>query len=223
MAGAVRKEQEMSGVKKILRFQKNDEVLQALSKADEKINYLIQLIGDYTLELERDFFKALVQSIVGQQLSIKAAETIFARLENLCGQVTPERILSLSENELKSAGLSKKKIEYIKDLSEKVISGAVDLEKLDSMNDEEVIRTLVQVKGIGRWTAEMFLIFSLGRPDIFSLLDFGLQLAVKGLYGLSDWPDKKTLDSISQRWKPYRTAASLYLWEAKNRGYINLT
>ncbi|KXG77708.1 DNA-3-methyladenine glycosylase [Fervidicola ferrireducens] len=213
----------MSGVKKILRFQKNDEVLQALSKADEKINYLIQLIGDYTLELERDFFKALVQSIVGQQLSIKAAETIFARLENLCGQVTPERILSLSENELKSAGLSKKKIEYIKDLSEKVISGAVDLEKLDSMNDEEVIRTLVQVKGIGRWTAEMFLIFSLGRPDIFSLLDFGLQLAVKGLYGLSDWPDKKTLDSISQRWKPYRTAASLYLWEAKNRGYINLT
>ena len=213
----------MSGVKKILRFQKNDEVLQALSKADEKINYLIRLIGDYTLELERDFFKALVQSIVGQQLSIKAAETIFARLENLCGQVTPDRILSLSENELKSAGLSKKKIEYIKDLSEKVMSGAVDLEKLDSMDDEEVIRTLVQVKGIGRWTAEMFLIFSLGRPDIFSLQDFGLQLAVKGLYGLSDWPDKKTLDSISQRWKPYRTAASLYLWEAKNRGYINLT
>lgn len=223
MAGAIRKEQEMSGVKKILRFQKNDEVLQALSKADEKINYLIQLIGDYTLELERDFFKALVQSIVGQQLSIKAAETIFARLENLCGQVTPDRILSLSENELKSAGLSKKKIEYIKDLSEKVMSGAVDLEKLDSMDDEEVIRTLVQVKGIGRWTAEMFLIFSLGRPDIFSLQDFGLQLAVKGLYGLSDWPDKKTLESISQRWKPYRTAASLYLWEAKNRGYINLT
>ncbi|MDN5331916.1 MAG: DNA-3-methyladenine glycosylase [Tepidanaerobacteraceae bacterium] len=213
----------MSGVKKILRFQKNDEVLQALSKADEKINYLIRLIGDYTLELERDFFKALVQSIVGQQLSIKAAETIFARLENLCGQVTPDRILSLSENELKSAGLSKKKIEYIKDLSEKVMSGAVDLEKLDSMDDEEVIRTLVQVKGIGRWTAEMFLIFSLGRPDIFSLQDFGLQLAVKGLYGLSDWPDKKTLMRISQPWKPYRTAASLYLWEAKNRGYINLT
>lgn len=213
----------MKRVKKILRFCQNDEALKVLSKADEKIGQLIDLIGDYTLELERDFFKALVQSIVGQQLSIKAAETIFARLENLCGQVTPDSILSLSENELKSAGLSNKKIEYIKDLSEKVMWGAIDLEKLDYMGDEEVIRTLVQVKGIGRWTAEMFLIFSLGRPDIFSLDDFGLKLAVKGLYGLSDWPDKKTLDFLSQRWKPYRTAASLYLWEAKNRGLLNLT
>ncbi|ADL07044.1 DNA-3-methyladenine glycosylase family protein [Thermosediminibacter oceani] len=207
--------------KKILRFQKDDPALKALSKADEKMAYLIHLIGDYSLELEEDYFQSLVQSIVGQQLSMKAADSIWRKLQDLCGEVTPARILSLSEDELRSAGLSKKKIEYIKDLSEKVLSGILDLDKIDSMADEEVIEALVRVKGIGRWTAEMFLIFSLGRPDVFSVADLGLQRAVKWLYGLSDWPDKKFLIECSQRWKPYRTAASLYLWEAKNRGIVD--
>ncbi|MCG0276720.1 MAG: DNA-3-methyladenine glycosylase [Thermosediminibacteraceae bacterium] len=207
--------------KKILRYQKDDQALKALSKADEKMAYLIQLIGDYSLELEEDYFQSLVQSIVGQQLSMEAAETIWKRLQDLCKEVTPEKILSLSEEELRSAGLSKKKIEYIKDLSEKVLSGVLDLDKIDSMTDEEVIEALLQVKGIGRWTAEMFLIFSLGRPDVFSVEDLGLQRAIKWLYGLSDWPDKKFLIECSKRWKPHRTAASLYLWEAKNRGLVD--
>jgi len=208
----------MTSEKKVLVFRKGDEILKALSEADERMAYLIELIGDYSLELEGDFFQSLVQSIVGQQLSTKAADSIWKKLKDFCGEVTPAKILGLEEDELRSVGLSKKKIEYIKDLAGKVESGALDLKKLDTMSDEDIIRTLLQVKGIGRWTAEMFLIFSLGRLDVFSVQDYGLQLSVKWLYELPDWPDKSCLVELSQRWKPYRTVASLYLWEAKNRG-----
>lgn len=160
------------------------------------------------------YFQNLVEAITNQQLSGKAASTIFGRVRNLCkGKIGPEVILKLSETKLRGAGFSFAKIKYIKDLSSKVKSGELEINKLDKLEDEEVIKELVAVKGIGRWTAEIFLIFALARPDIFLVDDLGIQKGFERVTG-KKWDKVKSAYFAEKHWKPYRTPAAWYLWRS---------
>ncbi len=203
-----------------LEFKIGDDILQTLCSSDPRMALLIKKIGNYELNLRTDYFPSLVRSIIGQQLSVVVARTIWQRTETLCGEVTPQVIACLDDGELKKIGLSGKKISYIKDLSQRVLNGEIDLNRFVSLPDNEIIDRLVKVKGIGRWTAEMFLIFSLGRPDVLSLGDLGLKRSIEWLYGLKKPPAERTMCMYAKKWVPYRTVASLYLWEVLNRGLI---
>lgn len=166
-------------------------------------------------------FRSLVESIVSQQLSVKASDTIFGRFVELFGMKasgkffpTPEQILKMPDAKLRKVGLSGSKVKYIKDLAQKVHKKEVQLNRLHRMSDEEVIEHLVQVKGIGRWTGEMFLMFSLTRPDIFSHGDLGLRNAIKKLYKFRKPPSTKQIEKIVSKWSPHKTLASRYLWKS---------
>lgn len=187
-----------------------------LSAADPVIARLIAERGTCRLEPDPRHFLVLVRAIVGQQISVKAAASIRGRLAGLMpgGEVTPEGIVALDEEQLRAAGLSRPKARYIRDLAEKVVAGVVELARLPEMEDEEVIRELVQVKGIGRWTAEMFLIFCLGRLDVLSVDDMGVRAAVRRAYGLSALPGKPELHAIAEPWHPYASIATWYLWRS---------
>lgn len=146
---------------------------------------------------------------------------IYERVKSRCGgALTPEAILPVPDMDLREAGLSNAKVAYIKDLAGKVMAGELHLDSFRGMADDEVLIELMKVKGVGKWTAEMFMIFSLGRPDILSLGDAGIQRAIKWLYGLEGNMDAAFLKSCSHNWAPYRTAASLYVWSAINKGYV---
>lgn len=167
----------------------------------------------------RNHFHSLVEAIVSQQLSVKASDTIFARFRKLFpGRAfpKPEAILKMSHAKLRSAGLSDAKAKYIKDLAQKVHAKEVMLHKLEKMSNEEVVEYLVKVKGIGRWTAEMFLMFSLQRPDVFSHGDLGLRNAIIKLYGFKKPPTEKQIEKIVAKWSPHKTTASRYLWKSLN-------
>lgn len=173
--------------------------------------------GDYLFTLKKhDFlFDRLVESIISQQLSVRVADVIYERVLNLMPKkkLDPKAILKIDDQSLRSAGLSFGKIKYIKDLSEKVSSGELDLENLENLNNEEVIENLTSVKGIGRWTAEMFLMSALGRPDVFSHGDLGLKNAIKKIYSLPEYDIKKA-EEIVIKWSPYRTIAAKILWKS---------
>lgn len=167
-------------------------------------------------KVSTNLFRDLLEAIMSQQLSSKAASTIFGRFLDLFPgnqTPTPEEVLKLSEENLRCCGVSHQKASYLKSLSEEIVSGRLVLEKLHTLSDEEIITDLTKVKGIGRWTAEMFLIFSLGRQDTFSVGDLGLRTAVSKLYGV-DREDKTKIEQISQKWAPYRSIASLVLWRS---------
>jgi DNA-3-methyladenine glycosylase II len=162
-----------------------------------------------------DHFTALVRAITGQQLSTKAAATIFARLAALMPEgVTPAALGSLTDEQLRAVGMSRQKMAYFRDLSEKVLSGALPLDSLDAMSDEEVIAALTQVKGIGRWSAEMFLMFRLHRPDVLPVGDLGIVNAIKNVYRLRKTPTADRIRKIGEPWRPYRSVASWYLWRS---------
>jgi DNA-3-methyladenine glycosylase II len=186
---------------------------------------LIERVGEIDLEtrLQRrseerpaDAYGALLRAIVGQQLSTKAARTIYLRVCGLFGDSTPspEQLLEASEDDLRGAGLSGRKVEYIRDLAAHVLSGELELDRLEELSDEEAIAELVAVRGLGQWTAEMFLIFHLGRPDVLSGGDLGIRKAVQGEYGLEEMPTPQQVLEIGERWRPNRSLASLYLWES---------
>lgn len=160
---------------------------------------------------KKDYFLDLVDAIVSQQLSGKAASTIFNRVKLGLGEkVIPEKVLKTPDSKFRSWGLSRQKTSYLKDLAQKVKSGDVKIKKLDGLSDEEVMKELVAVKGIGRWTAEMFLMFTLARPDIFPTDDLGIQKGIAKL--LKKKISSQKMDKFAERWKPYRTAASWYVW-----------
>jgi DNA-3-methyladenine glycosylase II len=163
-----------------------------------------------------DYFVDLIETIIGQQLSGKAADTIFGRFKNLMpdGLVTPENILKIGDEKIREAGMSYSKIKYIKGVSHEVLNNGLDLKKFDQESDEIVREELIKLKGIGPWSAEMFLMFSLGREDIFSPGDQGLKNAIKKLYGFNNEPTEKEMLEISIKWKPYRTYASRILWKS---------
>lgn len=163
-----------------------------------------------------DYFFDLADAIISQQLSIKAAATILKRFVALfpAEKVTPEAVLAVDTEVMRGAGLSYAKIKYIKDLAEKTLASGIVFEQFSLMTDEEIIEELMKVKGIGRWTAEMFLMFTLQRPDVFSYGDLGLRNAMKKLYSFASEPTKEEAEKIAENWKPYRTIASRYLWKS---------
>lgn len=161
-----------------------------------------------------DLFLDIIDTIISQQLSKKAGDTILARfLELFKIEVTPQAVLKISDKKLKKTGISFQKISYIKGVTKAFVDGSIKLEHLSSLPDEEVIIELTKLKGLGRWSAEMILMFSLNRLDVFSSGDLGLCSAVAKLYGI-DRKDKKKIEEISIKWKPYRTIASRYLWKS---------
>jgi DNA-3-methyladenine glycosylase II len=160
-----------------------------------------------------DPFRALVSAIISQQLSTKAAATIKARLDALIGApLTPSRVALVADDALRGVGLSRQKIAYLRDLCERVSSGEVALDALDTMPDDEVIATLTSIKGIGRWTAEMFLMFRLHRPDVLPVGDLGIVKAVQRAYGMRKVPSPERLTKLGEQWRPYRSIACWYLW-----------
>jgi DNA-3-methyladenine glycosylase II len=162
-----------------------------------------------------DHFTALVRAITGQQLSTKAAATIFARLAALMpGGVTAEALTAVTDDQLRAVGMSRQKGAYFRDLSEKVLSGALPLDSLDAMSDDEVIAALTQVKGIGRWSAEMFLMFRLHRPDVLPVDDLGIVNAIWRVYRLRKKPTADRIRKLGEAWRPYRSVASWYLWRS---------
>jgi DNA-3-methyladenine glycosylase II len=190
-----------------------------LAKADPALGELIERVGPLELPHLREPFVALARSIVGQQLSMQAAATIWLRV-NLGGPLTPERLATAPEEELRAAGLSRAKVGYLRDLSERVIDGRLELDSLPSLPDDELITELTQVRGIGRWSAEMFLIFALGRPDVLAADDVGLQRAAGWLLGLGRNATPKELAEAGEKWRPYRSLASLYLWKSLEQGLV---
>ncbi|AVK85923.1 DNA-3-methyladenine glycosylase 2 family protein [Lysinibacillus sp. B2A1] len=207
---------------KKIKFDLESKELIALKEVDPQLAKLILLIGENSFDLKEDRFSALIRSIIGQQLSVKAASTISSRLCNLVNnQVNPFTIEKVTDEALREVGISKQKISYIRDLCLKVQSQEVNLLILDKLPDSEVIQTLTNVKGIGLWTAEMFLIFSLGRKNILSLGDVGLQRASRWLYGTNNNDNKLILQEKGENWKPYCSIASLYLWDAIDYGFVD--
>ena len=191
-----------------------------LSKADPHLAGVIKTVGKYSIKIRTNAFQSLVESIIYQQLAGSAANIIYTRFINHYNNVLPKpmQIISTSDIELKSKiGLSSNKVQYLKDLSTKVEQGKINLELLSTMSDEEVIAELTLVKGIGRWTSEMFLIFCLGRPDILPVTDLGIRKAVHKLYSLPELPKPAELLAISQPWRPHRTVASWYLWKSLSK------
>lgn len=190
-----------------------------LRASDPIMRASIDLVGPFTLRLERNRFRMLVRSIVSQQISTSAARSIRKRLEQLVApaRVTAQRLAGLDRDQLRSAGLSNQKATYILDLTEKVTNGDLRLRNVGRMSDEDVISELTKVKGIGYWTAQMFLIFSLGRLDVLPHDDLGIRTAIRDLYELDKLPDKTTSERIARPWRPYASLASWYCWRSLER------
>ncbi len=193
-----------------------------LRAADPVIATLIDEIGvdglgDPRAGRPRDHYGALVRSIVGQQLSTSAARAIYARLtDRFAGRApTPAEVLADDPDSLRvAAGLSHAKVRYLRSLAEHVLGGSLDLESLDSLPDDEVVAQLTAVKGIGLWSAQLYLMFHLGRPDLIAVGDLGLRKAIMARYGLPNLPDTAEMERIAEPWRPYRTLASRFLWRS---------
>ena len=190
-----------------------------LMRRDPVLGAIISKYGACAIKTgrEADIFCGLVESIVSQQLSTKAAATIYGRLRALMpdgGAPTPHAILPLSDEALRGVGLSRQKVSYVRDLSRRMIEGSLQTDAFAAMSDDEVVAQLTQIKGIGRWTADMILIFRLARPDILPVGDLGIVKAVQKAYRLRKTPDAKRLLALGERWRPYRSIASWYLWRS---------
>lgn len=196
-------------------------IIAHFEKTDPKLHAVLLKVmkthGDYIFTLKKhDFlFDRLVESIISQQLSVRVADVIYERVLNLMPQkkMNPKEFLRIKEEILRSAGLSFGKIKYLKDLSAHVAGGSLDLEELQHLSNEEVIEKLTAVKGIGKWTAEMFLMSALGRPDVFSHGDLGLKNAFKKIYGVTEYNETEA-EEIVIKWSPYRTIAARVLWKS---------
>jgi len=192
-----------------------------LMRADKVIRRLMEERGPIDPAIDRrgsrpDPWEALARAIVGQQLSTRAARSIWEKLVGQFGGKlpTPEQLLRKRRETLRKAGLSNAKVEFLRDLAMRVKDGRLDLGRLQELPDEDVIAALIEVKGVGRWTAEMFLIFHLGRPDVVSVGDLGIRRAVQIAYGMDDLPGPEELVKLAEEWRPHRTLACLYLWRS---------
>ncbi len=184
-------------------------------KQDPNLTKIIEYVGDYQIKKRNNHFAVLVESIISQQLASAAAEAIFTRFKKIYPKFpTASQILKTKDAKLRSAGLSNMKIEYLKDLAQKIEGGKLKMRSLSKLTDEEIVEHLTQVKGIGRWTAEMFLIFSLGREDVLPTGDLGLRKSIQMAFSMSELPKPKEVEKIGMRWKPYRSVATWYLWKS---------
>jgi DNA-3-methyladenine glycosylase II len=198
-----------------------DAATEHLRAADPVLRALIDRIGPLDEEARRrgrpaDPYGALLRAIVGQQLSTRAARTIYGRLLELFGGrvPTPAELLAVEPDTLRAAGLSRAKVAYLRDLAERVERHELELDRFAELPDDEVSAQLLAVKGLGRWTVDMFLIFHLRRPDVLAVGDLGIRRAVELAYALPSRPDAATLERLAEPWRPYRTAACLYLWHS---------
>ena len=193
-----------------------------LAAADPVMAELVERVGPLAVDQRRrgrptdDLYGALLRTIVGQQLSVAAARTIYGRVLDIYdGEVpTPKQVLATDVADLRGAGLSGRKAEYIRDLAAHVESGELEIDRLREMPDEEVIAEIVAVRGLGRWSADMFLMFTLGRPDVLPVDDLGIRRAIKLAYGLDELPAAAEMERIAEPWRPHRTLACMYLWES---------
>ena len=202
-------------IKRTTRNSKHKAALAHLKKADPILSKLIGQVGDCLMEFGEPTFHSLAESILYQQLNGKAAATIFDRFTALAGNpLTPRGILKLTDAQMRGVGLSRQKTSYLRDLAEKTDAGLLDFERLPEMSEEEVITHLTQVKGVGVWTAHMFLMFTLRRPDILPTGDYGVQAAIKKHYRKRKWPKPDVMHKIAKPWAPYRSVACWYLWRS---------
>jgi DNA-3-methyladenine glycosylase II len=193
------------------------EAMTHLSGADPVLARVIDAVGPIELELRRERFQALSRAIIFQQLAGAAAHTIYTRFVALFpGRRFPtaRQVLDASPEDLRRVGLSRQKSLYLKDLAAHVENGTLNFHRFAKMADEEIIVDLTRVHGVGRWTAEMFLMFNLGRPDVLPVDDLGIRNAARRLYRMRKMPDAKRLRALAERWRPYRSAASWYLWRS---------
>ena len=194
---------------------RSEQAIAHLRQADPVMRRVIRRVGPFTLRLEKNRFGMLVRSVLSQQLSTAAARTIRQRVEQVAGgQLSPEALSCLRTAELRAAGVSKQKAACILALSQAAASGSIPFATIGRFSNESVIGQLTQIKGIGVWTAQMFLIFALGRLDVFPFDDLGVRSAIRNEYGLDDLPDRKTANRIAGRWRPYASVASWYCWRS---------
>lgn len=194
-----------------------ESAIEVLKAKDPVLAEIINRVGTCTLVLEQDPFRALAEAMVYQQLSIKAAGTIVRRFTAIypnCSFPSPKDVLSTPDGKLREVGISTQKVRYLKDLSQKFLEGLVSPHEFSHMSDEEIIGQLTKVKGIGRWTAEMFLIFSLGRPSVLPVDALGFRKAVQQGYGLESSPSEEGIRMLARKWEPYCTVATWYLWRS---------
>ena len=186
-----------------------------LKKVDPVMRAVIESLGPCKIDYGEPSFASLSETIVYQQLHGKAAATIFRRFLDLAGRpLTPQRVMRLTDEQMRSAGLSKQKLSYLRSLAQLTHSGTLNFEQLPAMSNEDVIAHLTQVKGIGTWTAQIFLMFTLQRADILPTGDLGIQMAMQKLYRKRKLPKPKEMEKIAKVWSPYRTYACWYLWKS---------
>ncbi len=185
-----------------------------LRKTDPIMRAVIRKAGPFRLNLRHDRFHALALAIVSQQISGKAARSIWEKLKTIAAPLSAERIRQLSVDELRVAGLSRQKASYLVDLATHVSEGRLNLSRIGRLSDDAVIESLVAVKGIGLWTAQMFLIFSLGRLDVLPHGDLGVRMAIQRLYGLDELPNREACHRIAEPWRPYASIAAWYCWRS---------
>jgi DNA-3-methyladenine glycosylase II len=189
--------------------------LNHLKKCDPVLRAIIEAVGPFRMQYNLAEFSSLAEAILYQQLNGRAAATIWKRFLGLAGEpLAPEGILKLTDEQMRGVGLSKQKSSYLKDLAAKTASGALNFSKLAELPDDEVIKHLTQVKGVGVWTAHMFLIFSLRRLNVLPTGDYGVQVAVKKHYRKRKLPKPKDMEKIARAWEPYRSVASWYMWRS---------
>ncbi|MGO9129722.1 MAG: DNA-3-methyladenine glycosylase family protein [Terriglobales bacterium] len=198
-----------------MRGTNHQPAIRELKKGDAVLGAIIERVGACRISYGNPTFHALAEAILYQQLNGKAAETIFNRFSALAGDpLTPQGILKLTDAEMRGVGLSRQKTAYLRDLADKTRAGLLEFERLPELTDQEVIAHLTQVKGIGVWTAHMFLMFSLRRPDILPTGDYGIQAAIKKHYKKRKWPKPAVIEKIAKPWAPYRSIACWYLWRS---------
>lgn len=192
-------------------FEYGQKEIEYLKRKDKKLAAAIDQIGIIEREITPDPFAALVSSVVSQQISKKAAQTVWSRLDTLLGEVSAENIVQRNLSEIQGCGMSERKAGYIKGIADAAISGKVDFNALHTLTDEQIIKKLSSLHGVGEWTAEMLLIFSLCRPDVVSYKDLAICRGIMNLYGLKELPKEK-FERYKKRYSPYGSVASLYLW-----------
>ena len=194
-----------------------------LGRRDPVLRDVMRRVGEFSLKIESGGYEVLVRAIISQQISTAAAKTIRQRLEELMPKkkIHPESVNGLSDEQLIGAGISTQKRGYLRDLTLKTLDGTLDFRRIAAADDESAIEELIMVRGVGRWTAQMYLLFSLGRPDVFATDDLGLKNACRHLYGLSESPARAELEQLAERWAPWRSIASWYLWRAADQGLLS--
>lgn len=203
-----------------LHYDLDNEKVKYLINTDEKLGKLIRYINKTELIIEEDGFKCIVKYIIGQQISDKARETIWQRVCAIWKNITPEKILEIEDNELRRVGLSERKINYIKILASAVISKDINFCDFKELTNEEIIKKLTALKGIGQWTAEMYLIFSLGRENVLSKGDGTIRRTIQWMYDLEKLPSSEVLLKYFSSWTQYATIVSSYLWKSIELGLV---